>query len=229
METKILDHGFVRLIDSMGNDLSIVRAARVSYDADWRKEGDDIKLLRYMLKNKHTSPFESVTATFEVKAPIFVFRQWHRHRTQSYNEVSARYTELPEEFYVPNNDKIGIQSTTNKQGRDLADRSEMTERNAYREACASSFRVYKNLLSNGWPRELARGVLPMATYSRMFTTANLHNWLGFLTLRNHSHAQWEIQQYAKTIQIMLHRIVPQTMAIWEEQRIMEDQHDPRRV
>jgi thymidylate synthase (FAD) len=100
----LLDHGFVRLVDSMGGDLSVVRAARVSYDAEWRAgedEGSDKRLINYLWKHAHTSPFEAVSLTFEVKAPIFVFRQWHRHRTWSYNELSARYRELPEEFYVP--------------------------------------------------------------------------------------------------------------------------------
>src|SRR6478736_155840 len=117
---NVLDHGFVRMIDHMGGDLSVVRAARVSYDAAWRAgedDGSDAKLIRYLWKNKHTSPFEAVTFTFEVKAPIFVFRQWHRHRTWSFNELSARYRELPEEFYVPDPSQIGVQATSNKQMR----------------------------------------------------------------------------------------------------------------
>src|SRR5687768_15107954 len=117
---SVLDHGFIRLVDSMGSDLSVVRSARVSYDAEWRTgedEGKDAKLINYLMKNRHTSPFESVTFTFEVKAPIFVFRQWHRHRTWSFNEVSARYSELPEEFYVPAVEQITTQSTSNKQMR----------------------------------------------------------------------------------------------------------------
>jgi thymidylate synthase (FAD) len=108
----VLDHGFVRLVDSMGSDLSIARAARVSYDAAWRAgedQGSDARLINYLWRNHHTSPFEAVTFTFEVKAPIFVFRQWHRHRTWSFNELSARYRELPEEFYLPDIDKIGAQ------------------------------------------------------------------------------------------------------------------------
>ncbi len=228
---NILDHGYVRFIDSMGSDLSITRAARVSYDADWREGGDDTKLLRYMLKNKHTSPFESVTVTFEIKAPIFVFRQWHRHRTQSYNEVSARYTELPAEWYLPEVETIGKQSSTNKQGRDLIDMPAHEiamlhdGRRLVQQHCEAAYALYQNLLESGWPRELARGVLPFFMYSRMFVTANLHNWLGFLTLRNHSHAQWETQQYAKAVQTMLHNVVPQTMAIWEE--IRRRQNDPR--
>src|ERR1035437_2197259 len=117
---KVLDHGHVRLVESMGSDLSIVRNARVSYDAEWRAgddDGKDAKLLNYLLKNKHTSPFESCVFTFDVKAPIFVFRQWHRHRTWSFNEISARYSELPEEFYVPELEQITTQSETNKQMR----------------------------------------------------------------------------------------------------------------
>lgn len=117
---EVLDHGFVRLVDSMGSDLSIARAARVSYDAAWRageNEGSDARLIRYLWKNKHSTPFEAVEFQFEVKAPIFVFRHWHRHRTWSFNELSARYRELPEEFYLPEPDKIGVQSKDNKQGR----------------------------------------------------------------------------------------------------------------
>src|ERR1700722_14352283 len=114
----VLDHGFVRLIDSMGSDISVSRAARVSYDAAWRAgedQGSDSKLIRYLWKNHHTTPFEAVSFTFEVKAPIFVFRQWHRHRTWSYNELSAKYKELPEEFYLPDPAMVGKQATSNKQ------------------------------------------------------------------------------------------------------------------
>jgi thymidylate synthase ThyX len=121
-QIDVLDHGYVRLTDNMGDDLSVVRAARVSYDADWRAgedEGKDKKLIEYMISHGHTSPFEAVTFTFEVKAPIFVFRQWHRHRTWSYNELSARYGELPAEFYVPHESCIGTQSKSNKQGREF--------------------------------------------------------------------------------------------------------------
>ena len=113
---KVLNHGHVRLVESMGSDLSIVRNARVSYDAEWRAgddDGKDAKLLNYLLKNHHTSPFESCVFTFDVRAPIFIFRQWHRHRTWSFNEISARYSELPEEFYVPELDQITTQSATN--------------------------------------------------------------------------------------------------------------------
>ncbi|MEO1222221.1 MAG: FAD-dependent thymidylate synthase [Pseudomonadota bacterium] len=116
----VLDHGYVRLVDSMGGDLSVVRAARVSFDAAWRAgedTGSDHRLIHYLWSHRHTTPFEAVTLTFEVHAPIFVFRQWHRHRTWSFNELSARYRELPEEFYVPAIDQICEQSRSSKQGR----------------------------------------------------------------------------------------------------------------
>jgi thymidylate synthase (FAD) len=209
-EIKVLDHGFVRLVDAMGDDMSVVRAARVSYDAEPRGDGSDAKLIQYLMKNNHTSPFEAVQFTFEVKAPIFVFRQWHRHRTWSYNEVSARYTELPGEFYVPEPDHITTQSTDNKQMR-------TTERHPYAESlrqciarsCEMSTEYYKGLLAQGCPRELARGVLPVNTYSRMFATVDLHNLLHFLRLRMHGHAQHEIKVYAVAMLNLIEPIVPE--------------------
>lgn len=222
---SVLDHGFVRLVDWMGDDLSIVRAARVSYNADWRagsEEKSDAKLLRYLLKNKHTSPLEAVVFNFELKMPMFIARQWHRHRTWAYNEVSARYTELPEEFYIPDLNKITTQSTDNKQMRTeqqhtLADdfRSAMILSNT------KSFEVYKVLLKSGCPRELARSVLPLSTYTRFFGTVNLHNLLHFLTLRCHLHAQYEIRVYAEAILRLISGIVPVTLEHWNELRISQ--------
>jgi thymidylate synthase (FAD) len=215
MKIDVLNGGFVRLVDHMGSDLSIVRAARVSYDADWRAgedEGKDAKLISYLLKNKHTSPFEAVTFTFEVKAPIFVFRQWHRHRTWSYNEVSARYTELDEGYYVPAPANITTQSSDNKQMRTATQHqyADMLAKDID-VSCNEGFRAYRRLLSNGCPRELARSVLPVAAYSRMFATVDLHNLLHFLRLRMHSHAQYEIRVYAEAIHKIITTIVPATM------------------
>ena len=217
-EIKLLDHGSIRLVDSMGSDLSIVRAARVSYNADWRTgedAGKDQKLIHYLMKNRHSTPFESVTFTFEVKAPVFVFRQWHRHRTQSLNEVSARYTELPDEMYVPDIEIIGKQSMHNKQVRTLGelapgDRA-MLEASLidYEDHLKASYAVYQKLLNYyQWPRELARGVLPFAIYSKMFTTLNLLNLFKFLSLRSHSHAQHEIRVYADAMLKLIKPIVP---------------------
>lgn len=214
-----LDHGFVRLVDFMGNDLSIVRAARVSHDAAWRageNEKSDERLINYLVKNKHTTPFEAVTFTFEVKAPIFVFRQWHRHRTWSYNELSARYRELPEEFYIPSVEIIGEQSTNNKQGRQVSIRDRALEVSLYTERCKIAFKEYKELLDAGWPRELARMVLPLSTYSHMFATVNLHNLFRFCTLRSDSHAQYEIRVYSDAMKELAKNIVPVAIKAFNE-------------
>lgn len=206
---KVLDHGHVRLVDHIGSDLSIVRAARVSFNAEPRQDGSDNKLIHYLLKNQHTSPFESVNFTFDIKAPIFIFRQWHRHRTWSYNEVSARYTELPEEYYVPAYDKITTQSTSNKQARTTEEHPRSGELQALINiSCVDSFRTYKRMLEMGCPRELARSVLPVATYSHMFASVDLHNLFHFLKLRLHSHAQYEIRVYAEAILSLIEGIVP---------------------
>ncbi len=208
------DPGYIRLVDHMGNDLSIVRSARVSYNSDWRSaeennEKNDEKLINYLWKNRHTSPFESVVFTFEVKAPIFVFRQWHRHRTWSYNEISARYTELDEGYYVPERDKITTQSTSNKQMRtDIQNEfaNEIVEDMVI--AATNSFDTYKKLLERGCPRELARSVLPVAAYSRMFATVDLHNLFHFIGLRSHEHAQYEIKVYSDAMLELIKPIVP---------------------
>lgn len=219
---RVLDHGFVRLVENMGSDLSIVRNARVSYDAEWRAgndEGKDEKLIRYLLKNKHTSPFEAITFTFDVKAPIFVFRQWHRHRTWAFNELSARYAELPEEFYVPEPEQITTQSASNKQMRTAErhprarDWAEMLGRH-----CITSFDLYRAMLADGVPRELARGILPVNTYSHMFATVSLHNLFNFLTLRLHEHAQYEIRVYAEAMLELVKPIVPVAVSAFEELR-----------
>jgi thymidylate synthase (FAD) len=236
---RVLDHGFVRLVsytqpDMPGlkevsgaynpgwtGDLEVVRNARVSFGADWRTgedEGKDEKLLRYMLRNHHTSPFEAMVFTFEVKAPIFIFRQWHRHRTWSYNEVSARYAELPEEFYVPKPEVIGVQSASNKQVRDIGEIQPWQDDavGIILDHCQRAFDVYKTMLAMGVPRELARGVLPLNTYSRMFATVDLHNLMHFLTLRLHSHAQYEIREYAKALLNLVRPVCPITINEFEQ-------------
>lgn len=227
---NVLDHGLVRLVEHMGSDLSIARNARVSYDAAWRAgedEGSDAKLINYLVRNRHTSPFEAVSFTFEVKAPIFVLRQWHRHRTWAYNEISARYAELPEVFYVPLEAQIGVQNASNKQMRDTLEAAEdiagfvPTQRDsdvanlirANNEAC---FRNYKSLLAAGVPRELARSVLPVGTYSHMFATVNLHNLMGFLKLRLHSHSQYEIRVYAEAMLKLVEPVVPVSVAAFRK-------------
>lgn len=215
----VLDHGFIRLVDSMGSDLSVVRAARVSYDAAWRAgedTGSDARLINYLWRNKHTSPFEAVTFTFEVKAPIFVFRQWHRHRTWSYNELSARYSELPEEFYVPEAEQLRAQSKANKQGRDEALDIDIVEASltAMQSVGTTAFEAYRSMLEAGVARELARSVLPVSTYSHMFASVNLLNLFRFLTLRCDSHAQYEIRVYAEAIVKLIKPVVPVSVEAW---------------
>lgn len=222
MTTKInvLDHGFVRLVDHMGDDLSIVQAARVSYDAEWRTgedAGKDEKLIAYLMRNNHTSPFEMVEFKFEVKAPIFVFRQWHRHRTWSFNEISGRYAELPEEYYVPEVGHIGIQSAHNKQMRDFVENDAAPQAVKVMELANSlAFSDYHYLLNLGVPRELARSILPVATYSHMFAKVDLHNLFHFLRLRLHSHAQYETRVYAEAMLQLIEPIVPVAVKYFKE-------------
>ena len=209
---KVLDHGYVALVESMGSDLSIVRNARVSYDAEWRTgedDGKDAKLIQYLVKNNHTSPLEAVNFTFEVKAPIFVFRQWHRHRTWSYNEISARYAELPEEFYVPEVNLITTQSSSNKQMRTDEEHSAAEYwKGVMLNQNRSSFSAYKAMIADGVPRELARSVLPVATYSHMFATVDLNNLFKFIGLRSHSHAQHEIRVYSDAMLKIVREVCP---------------------
>ncbi len=220
----VLDHGVVRLVDYMGSDLSVIRSARVSFNAAWRTgedEGKDAKLINYLVKNRHTTPIESVSFTFDVKAPIFVFRQWHRHRTWSYNEVSARYAELPEEYYIPKGEHVGVQSKDNKQARDLATAAgvsveDMEFISDLQEHSRLGFQKYQHHIASGVPRELARLFLGLNTYSQMFATVDLHNLFHFLKLRLHSHAQMEIRVYAQAMLDLIRPIVPITVAAWEE-------------
>lgn len=219
-EIKLLDHGLLRLIDYMGSDLSISRNARVSYDAEWRAgedAGSDAKLINFLYKNGHNTPFEAAVVTVEVKAPIFVFRQWHRHRTQSYNELSARYKELPEEFYVPELDQITSQSSDNKQMRTDEMNPFASEIQEAIIACnKKSFEVYHDMLGSGCPREIARSVLPVGTYSHMFATANLNNWFRFLGERLHPHAQYEIRVYAEALLELIEPLYPVAVKAFKE-------------
>jgi len=196
----------------MGSDLRVVQCARVSYNAVWRageNTNSDTRLINYLYRNGHTSPFEHVVFTFDIKAPIFVLRQWMRHRTWSYNEVSARYTELPEEFYVPKEEDITTQSSDNKQMRtkEIHRYSFLIQRLLQKQSSVS-FNVYRTLLKLGCPRELARMVLPVNTYSHMFATVNLHNLFKFIKERTHEHAQYEIRVYAEALLELIKPIVP---------------------
>jgi thymidylate synthase (FAD) len=237
-ERYLLNHGVVRLLEFMGSDLHVVRAARVSYDAAWRAGDDDANDKRLMRRlwsgkpsthtgplpelPKHSTPFEACFMTFEVLAPVFVFRQWHRHRTQSYNELSARYRELPETFYLPEPHVVGFQSKDSKQGRTTTDvdpdtlEERIHQLQDVKNHCESAFELYRDLLGAGWPKELARIVLPFGTYSHMFASMNLLNFFKFANLRADSHAQYEIRVYAEAMLEMVADICPVSVGLFKE-------------
>ncbi len=217
---QVLNGGLVQLVDHMGSDLSVVRNARVSYDAAWRAgndKGSDARLIHYLLENGHNTPFEAPYITFEIMAPIFVIRQWHRHRTQSYNELSARYRPLPEHFFIPDAHTVTLQSEDNKQMRTKEQHPDANHiRQLMEKSNQASFKIYHELLALGTPRELARSVLPLGTYTHMFASANLHNWMRFLKERLHEHAQYEIQVYAIEIAKILAELYPVTMQAFKD-------------
>lgn len=211
---KVLDHGFIRVIDYMGDDASVVQAARVSYGRGTKQVSQDRGLIRYLMRNKHMTPFEMCEIKFHIKLPIFIARQWIRHRTSSVNEYSARYSILSKEFYLPHKDILASQSKTNKQGRaqekipdELADDYlEIFKDNA--EICYANYREMLNeddkgnTISTekmGIARELARINLSLNYYTEWYWKVNLRNLLHFLSLRADSHAQYEIREYANKI------------------------------
>lgn len=184
---------------------------------DVKKEPGDEKLLGFLYNNKHSTPFEMAGLIIEVQAPIFVFREWHRHRTQSYNELSARYTPLPDLNYVPSIERLMMNSNgTNKQAGTIAGADVLTleEAQAYQIALRLQYKndqdFYEKVLQSGVPKELARIHLPVGRYSRMRASANLRNWLQFLTLRMDSKAQWEIRQYANIVGSFIKELHPKT-------------------
>jgi thymidylate synthase (FAD) len=184
------------------------------------KSGDE-KLLRYLYEHKHMTPFEMAGLTIEVQAPIFVFREWHRHRTQSYNEMSARYTPLPNLSYVPITERLQIQGGSNKQAQGFGVVSNTTALNfqvTLEELYAQIELLYQDALRNGIPKELARLVLPVARYSRMRASANLRNWLQFLKLRMDQNAQFEIRQYANVVCDLLTVEFPRVMELYKEEK-----------
>ncbi len=210
---NVLNGGFVRLVESMGGDLSIVRAARVSFQAAWRAgkdENSDAKLIRSLMQRGHTSPFEAVQLKFDVRAPIFVFRQWHRHRTWSYNEVSARYSELDLGFYEPAIDNIGRQTEKERQGRTTEgiQFNPVAIASRIRDSNIKAHALYKDLLEQGVSRELARVVLPVSAYSQMFASVNLHNLFRFFDSRSDPHAQYEIRVYSDAMLRLAKTVAP---------------------
>jgi thymidylate synthase (FAD) len=218
---KILDNGYVELIETWGSDERIIEAARMSTGKGFLGWGTDEapgdeRLLKYLYENKHSTPFEMAGMIIEVKAPIFVFREWHRHRTQSYNEMSARYIPLPDENYVPTLERLlagaNTQSATKQaQGnKGLAEKDATYWLNELENLYEQAQIVYDHGLRIGVPKELARLPVPVARYSRMRASANLRNWIAFLTLRDHPAAQWEIKQYAKAVGRLVAENFPRT-------------------
>lgn len=226
---KVLDHGFVRYVDHLGTDQRIVEAARISYKSPSKGDDADKKLIHYLYKNRHTSPFEMVKVTMNIKMPIFIMRQYVRHRMQNLNEVSARYTELPNEFYIPENWRA--QDTKNKQGSVEDDAFSGTgpvvtmgadgcapvdATGALLEHCEGAYSLYKSMISAGIAREMARMVLPLNIYTEIYACWDLKNLLHFIALREDSHAQAEIQEYGRAIKSICTELFPWTMEAYEK-------------
>ncbi len=207
---KILDRGFVRLVDFMGGDLAVVQSARVSYAAESKGEEADRKLINYLLKNDHMTPFEQSVFKFHVSCPIFVMRQWIRHRMASYNEISGRYTEVKDEFYIPT--VWRGQDLKNKQGSVAANvpNEELTRLlDSQVRAC---YETYQKLLKLGAAREMARMILPLNGYTQFYWTINARSLMNFISLRADAHAQWEIQKYAEALASFFEEKMPWTFS-----------------
>lgn len=246
MKIEVLDHGYVELIEPWGTgragtlsqdgdiinrdcEVGIVEAARQSTQGAFRGWGEDAKLLKHLYNNQHSTPFEFAGMVLEVQAPIFVFREWHRHRTQSYTEMSARYTALPDLYYhvspqLAYDRAVAAQETKNRQaGAGVVLTDDMRERlsdeltdwlAADEELSVVLERHYQRGLAIGVPKELARKKMPVDHYSRMRAGANLRNWLAFMTLRCDPNAQWEIRQYALAVEELIKHTFPRTHSLW---------------
>jgi thymidylate synthase (FAD) len=213
-EFRVLDKGFVRLVDYCGGDERIVQAARVSYGGGTKSYRQDADLIDYLLRNKHTSPFEQVGFTFHVKMPIFVARQWIRHRTARVNEVSGRYSVMKDDFYVPAPEDASAQSTDNKQGRSpdpLPAAEGEKVRRALENGQKAAYRDYLSLVEGGLAKELARVNLPLSLYTELYWQMDLHNLFHFIELRIHPHAQKEIRDYAKVLLDIAGAVVPRAV------------------
>lgn len=206
----------------MGNDDRVVQAARVSYGNGTKTRSEDSALIRYLYENRHTSPFEHVNFTFHIKAPIFVARQWMRHRTASINEISGRYSVLDNDFYIPNSKHVCEQSKDNKQGRGVSVAPALAKKvqNAIKRTQERAYKEYQNLLKYGVSREISRMVLPLNIYTQWYWTIDLHNLLHFLRLRLHAHSQFEIREYANAIVSLIEPIVPTVVSVFK--RELED-------
>jgi thymidylate synthase (FAD) len=209
-----LDKGFVRLVDYMGDDNAIVQAARVSYGAGTKSINDDTALIRYLLRNKHTTPFEMCEIKLHIKAPIFIARQWLRHRTANVNEYSARYSIMEHDYYLPEPSQLCHQSKSNKQGRSevIAEPLNSEIQGQIKEISEKAFEVYDNFLSEdiNLAKEISRTILPVNVYTQFYWKIDLHNLLHFLKLRVDAHAQYEIRVFAQAILDLVKEWVPIT-------------------
>lgn len=231
---EVLDNGYVLLIESWGKgeagvkEAGIIEAARQSTQGSFRggsntgawNEADE-KLLRFMYNHNHSTPFEFCGMVIEVQAPIFVFREWHRHRTQSYNEMSARYSPLPDMNYIPTKERLFLTQEKNKQAQGLKGKVLTDEEAGFWLENIEYFykqaeELYHAGLETGIPKELARIILPVGRFSRMRATANLRNWLHFLTLRMNENAQWEIRQFANAVGELVKQEFPKTWNLFEQ-------------
>jgi len=227
-DIKVHDHGFVSLVDCMPRmvpegktgDFAIVQAARVSYGQGTKQVSEDRGLVRYLMRHRHSTPFEMVEFKFHVAMPIFIARQWIRHRTANVNEYSARYSIVPDRFYRPSPEMVRRQSTSNRQGGDQPiDAGTAEDFLQLLEKAEAHYREYLKLTEKGVARELARTALPVSVYTEWYWKCDLHNIFHFLSLRMDPHAQQEIQDYARAMYDMLKPIVPQACEAFEDYRL----------
>ncbi len=218
-EFPCLDHGFVRLVDYMGSDEAVVQAARVSYGEGTRKLREDRGLIRYLMRHQHTTPFEMVEFKFHCKMPIFVARQWIRHRTASVNEYSLRYSKAINEFYLPESGTLNFQSETNKQGRSAESVDEELQKqilSLIKTGTEQAWQDYEKLEATGLSRELARINLPLSLYTEWYWKIDLHNLLHFLKLRLDEHAQYEIRVYGRAMAEIIKIVTPLSWEAFED-------------
>jgi thymidylate synthase (FAD) len=221
-QIPVLDHGFVRLVDYCGGDQRVVQAARVSYGAGTKSFRRDRGLIHYLLRNEHTSPFEQVSLTFHAKMPMFVARQWVRHRTARLNEISARYSVMKDEFYLPSVEQIRYQSQDNKQGRS-EEALPLEEAEAIRARIKAlqdkAYAEYLEMIEAGVAREIARIHLPVSLYTEWYWQIDLHNLFHFLKLRMDPHAQYEIRVYAEAIARCAKAVAPMCYEAFEQHQL----------
>jgi thymidylate synthase (FAD) len=220
----VLDHGFIRVVDYMGDDAAVVQAARVSYGRGTRKTSEDEGLIRYLMRHYHSTPFEMCEIKYHVKLPIFVARQWIRHRTANVNEYSARYSIMDKDFYIPAPENLALQSSDNRQGRGEVLDPDTAARvlKLLRDDAEQTYGHYEEMLDSdkiGLARELARMNLTLNTYTQWYWKTDLHNLFGFLRLRADSHAQYEIRVYAEAMLKTVEAWVPLSYGAFKDYRL----------